>query len=136
MDDARSGDQTMTKDMPSFEVPPQVRDMAEKSVDQAKQAFDAFMQQAHKAVTTMEGQAAAMQSSGKEMGGKAMSFAEANMTASFDFAQKLMKAKDVNEVVKLQSEFVTTQMKAFGEQAKEIGTAATKVVTDMAKPRV
>lgn len=125
----------MTKDMPTYEIPVQVRDMAEKSVDQAKQAFDAFMQQAHKAVSAMEGQTAAMQTSGKEMGGKAMSFAEANMAASFDFAQSLLKAKDVNEVVKLQSEFMTAQMKAFGEQAKEIGSAATKVVADMAKPR-
>jgi phasin len=125
----------MTKDMPTYEIPAQVRDMAEKSVDQAKQAFDAFMQQAHKAMSAMEGQTTAMQTSGKEMGGKAISFAEANMAANFDFAQSVLKAKDVNEIVKLQSEFMTAQMKAFGEQAKEIGSAATKVVADMAKPR-
>jgi phasin len=124
----------MTK-QPTYEVPPQVREMAEKSVDQAKKAFDGFMQQAHKAITTIEGQASAVQAGTKDFNTKAMSFAEANVAASFAFAQQLLKAKDVNEVVRLQSEYMQEQLRSFGEQAKELGAAATRAITEAAKPR-
>jgi hypothetical protein len=49
---------------------------------------------------------------------KAMSFAENNVNAAFDLAQKLVRAKDVNEVLALQSEFAKSQMAAMQTQAK------------------
>jgi phasin len=125
----------MTKTMPGYEVPAQVREMAEKSVDQAKKAFDGFIQQAQQAVSAMEGQANAVQAGAKDFNSKAMSFAEANVAASFEYAQKLVKAKDVNEIVRLQTEYMQAQMKTFGEQAKELGAAATKAMTEATKPR-
>lgn len=120
----------------TYEIPAQVREIAEKSVDQAKRAFEGFMDQAQKAVSTIEGQASAMQATTKDLNSKAFSFAEANVAASFDFAQRLTRAKDVNEIVKLQTEFVQSQLKAFNDQAKELGAAATKAMADAAKPRV
>lgn len=125
----------MATQIPQMEIPPQVREMAEKSVDQAKKAFDTFVQQAQKTVTTMESQAATMQSSAKDLNTKAMTFAEANIAASFSFAQKLVRAKDLNQIAALQQEFLQSQMKALSEQAKEIGTVTTKIVTEVTKPR-
>lgn len=125
----------MATQIPQMEIPPQVREMAEKSVDQAKKAFDTFVQQAQKTVTTMESQAATMQSSAKDLNTKAMTFAEANIAASFSFAQKLVRAKDFNQIAALQQEFLQSQMKALSEQAKEIGTVTTKIVTEATKPR-
>ena len=40
-----------------FEIPPEMRAFAEKSVEQARQAFDGFMSAAHHALSTFEGQA-------------------------------------------------------------------------------
>ena len=40
-----------------FEIPSEMRAFAEKSVEQAKQAFDGFISAAHQAVSAMEGQA-------------------------------------------------------------------------------
>lgn len=119
----------------TYEIPTQVREIAEKSVDQAKRAFEGFMDQAQKAVSTIEGQASAMQATTKDLNAKAFSFAEANVAASFEFAQRLTRAKDVNEIVKLQTEFLQSQLKAFNDQAKELGAAATKAMADAAKPR-
>jgi len=119
----------------NYEIPTQVREIAEKSVDQAKRAFEAFVDQAQKAVTALEGQASAVQATTKDLNAKAFSFAEANVAASFEFAQKLTRAKDVNEFVKLQTEFVQAQLKAFNDQAKELGAAASKAMADVAKPR-
>ena len=89
----------------NFEVPTQMRQLAEQSVEQARKAVDGFMTAAQKAVTTAESQAATAQSNAKDVGAKAMSFAEQNIANSFDFAQKLVRAKDIQEVMTLQQEY-------------------------------
>ena len=56
--------------------------------------------------------------------------------ATFDFAQKLMHAKDASEVMGLQSEFLSGQMKALSTQVQELGQSAAKIVVDAAKPKL
>ena len=63
-------------------------------------------------------------SSAKDAMAKAMSFAENNVNAAFDLAQKLVRAKDVSEVLALQSEFAKSQMAAMQTQVKELGAVA------------
>jgi phasin len=119
----------------NFEVPTQMRQLAEQSVEQARKAVDGFMTAAQKAVTTAETQAASAQTSAKDVGTKAMTFAEQNIANSFDFAQKLVRAKDIQEVMALQQEYLQTQMKAMSEQAKDLGAVASKAAMDSAKPK-
>ena len=119
----------------SFEVPTQMRQLAEQSLEQARKAVDGFITQAQKAVTTAEAQANAAQSTAKDMGQKAMGFAEQNIANSFEFAQKLVRAKDIQEVMALQQEYLQSQMKAMSEQAKDLGSAATKSAMDNIKPK-
>jgi phasin len=126
----------MAKDpMSNFDVPTQLRQFAEQSVEQARKAVDGFMTAAQKAVTTAEAQAASAQSSAKDVGTKAMGFAEQNIANSFEFAQKLVRAKDIQEVMALQQEYLQSQMKAMSEQAKDLGSVATKAAMDSAKPK-
>src|SRR5271157_2317885 len=99
--------------MPSFEIPAEMRQMAEQSVEQARKAFDGFIAAAQQAFSTFEGQAAAAQAGAKDVGKKAMSFAEQNVANSFDFMHKLVRARDVQEVMRLHSEFIRTQMEAL-----------------------
>jgi phasin len=122
--------------MPGTEIPAQMREMAEKSVAEAKKAFDGMMQATQKAVTAMEGSASAAQTGGKDINAKAVSFVEANVAASFAFLEKMAKAKDIQAMVALQTEFAQSQMKTFAEQGKELGTVATKAMAEMTKPRV
>ena len=126
----------MAKDpMWNFDVPTQMRQFAEQSVEQARKAVDGFMTAAQKAVTTAEAQAVSAQSGAKDVGQKAMSFAEQNIANSFEFAQRLVRAKDIQEVMALQQEYLQAQMKAMSEQAKDLGSAATKAAMDSAKPK-
>ncbi len=118
-----------------FEVPTEVRAFAEKGVEQARKAFDGFVSAAHQAATSFEGRATAAQSGAKQVTQKAMTFAEQNISSSFDFLQKLVRAKDVNEVVKVHSDYVTGQIEALSNQAKDIGQAAARVAVDTAQPK-
>ena len=119
----------------NFDVPTQMRQFAEQSVEQARKAVDGFMTAAQKAVTTAEAQTATAQSSAKDVGTRAIGFAEQNIATSFEFAQKLVRAKDIQELMALQQEYLQTQMKAMSEQAKDLGAAASKGAMDSAKPK-
>ena len=124
-----------TEPMWNFDIPTQMRQFAEQSVEQAKKAVDGFMTAAHKTAAAMETHAATTHAGAKDMGEKAMSFAEQNIANSFEFAQKLVRAKDVQEVMALQTEFVKAQMQALQSQAKELGASATKAAMEAAKPK-
>ena len=117
--------------MKPFEIPADMRKFAEQSVDQARQAFDGFIAAAHQAVSEMEGRAHAARSGVMEMSGRAMTFAEKNMTESFEFAKSLVRAKDVEEVLKLQTEYVKKQIATLQDQAKELAESATKAAKDV-----
>jgi phasin len=119
----------------NFDVPTQLRQFAEQSLEQARKAVDGFMDAAQKAVTTAESQATVAQSGAKDIGQKAMTFAEQNVANSFDFAQKLVRAKDMQEIMALQQEFLQSQMRAMSEQAKDLGSAASRTATDALQPK-
>ncbi len=56
--------------------------------------------------------------------------AEKNVAAIFEYGQKLITAKDIQDVVRIQTEFMQKQLQALNEQAKELGQTATKAITD------
>ncbi|HEY5216292.1 MAG TPA: phasin [Pseudolabrys sp.] len=111
----------------SFEIPAEMRAFAEKSVEQAKQAFDTFISAAQQAVSTVENQAGSARTGAKETSELAMRFAERNIASSFEFAQRLLHAKDFQEVTALQAEYVKSQMAALTDQAKELSKQASKM---------
>jgi len=119
----------------NLDVPTQMRQFAEQSVEQAKKAVNSFLSAAHKTAVTLENQASTAQSGAKDVSQKVMSFAEQNINQSFDFAQKLVRAKDIQEVMALQQAFLQQQMQAMQEQAKDLGTTASKAAMDSAKPK-
>jgi len=118
-----------------FAMPNEVRAFVEQSVAQARTAFDGIAQAANQAVAQWKGQAEAARAGASEIAHKSMAFAEQNMSSTFDFAQKLMHAKDPTEVMRLQSEFLANQMRALSSQAQDLGQSAAKIVMDSAKPK-
>ena len=117
----------------NFDVPTQMRQFAEQSVEQAKKAVDGFLTAAQKAATTLETQANSAQAGAKDVREKVMGFAEENINNSFEFAQRLVRAKDIQEVMALQQEFMRQQMQAMQAQARDLGTAATKAASQSVK---
>src|SRR3989442_5283491 len=118
-----------------FEIPPEMRAFAEKSVEQARQAFDGFISAAHRAVTAFEGQAESARKGAKDVTEKAIVFAQNNIATSFDFAQKLVQARNVEDVLKLQADYIKTQMQVLTEPAKELGESTSKVARDATKSK-
>jgi phasin len=118
-----------------FEIPKEMRSMAEASFEQARKAFEKFLTGAQQAAGTIEDRGATVRAGVKDISAKAVSFAEKNVQASLDYAQSLLHAKDLTEVMRLHSEYVQSQMRALAEQASEMGQAVSRTAMDAAKPK-
>ena len=113
-----------------FEIPPEMRSMAEQSFEQARQAFEKFMSAAHSTFATVEDQSKVAQAGAKDVSAKIMTFAEQNVANAFQYAQRLVYAKDPQSLIQLHADFIRAQMQALSEQAKELGEAATKAAME------
>ncbi|MGE0565058.1 MAG: phasin family protein [Pseudolabrys sp.] len=114
-------------DKPFYEIPPELQKMAEKNVEQVKQAFDQFVGAARQAVKSAESQMETAMSGAKDVRSTALKMAEQNIASSFAFAQQLLTARDPQDVVQMHSEFVKSQMGTLSEQAQELTRKATKM---------
>ena len=114
-----------------FEIPTDLRDFAERSVEQARKAFEGFVSVAQKTAGAMDSASTTVQANVKSASAQTLGYAEKNVNAAFDFAHKLVKAKDPQEAFALQSEYLKSQIAALQEQAKEIGS----IIQSSAKPR-
>lgn len=118
----------MTNDMTD-----QMRAFAEQGMDQARKAFDTYMDAVQKTMSTVESSSSDMQSKTSDASKKAMSLAEDHMNAAFAQAEKLVQAKDPKEAVELQSAYLKGQMEALTKQAQTMGEDAMKAVQDFQK---
>ncbi len=111
-----------------FEVPNEVRDFAERSVEQARKAFEGFLAVAQRTAGAAGDAANTTQGGAKSVSAHVLAFTEQNVNAAFELAQKLVRAKDPQEAFALQSEYLKTQLAALQTQAKELGAIVQKTV--------
>ena len=114
----------MSTTQPKFEIPTEMRDFAEKSVEQARSAVSTFIQTARKATDTVQTSTKTAELPASVAFSRGLDFTEQNVTAAFELAQKLVRARDVQEAMQLQSEYVRTQLEAMQSQAKELVSVA------------
>ncbi len=72
-------------------------------------------------------------SGGTEFGEKIKSYVEKNLSATHEFMKKLSQAKNFQDLVRLQNEFMQSQLEAIAEQTKSLGEAFTKEATEAVK---
>src|SRR5215203_6009838 len=106
----------------NFQVPEEMRTMAERSLTQTRQALDSFLGAARRTAETMEQTTEKVQAGAKDMAQRTFSAAEQNIRTSLDYAEQLVRAKDLQEAARIQSEFVRTQTEAMQAQMKEYGS--------------
>src|SRR5882672_6032932 len=111
---------------PKLEVPAELRELAEKTIEQAEKAFGMFFDAANKSI-------ASVPSPGTEISRQALSFTEQNMKAAFDHARKLVHATDLQEAMRIQSEFLKSQFTNAGEHMRQISSEVMSAAKDASK---
>jgi phasin len=118
-----------------FEIPNDVRSMAEASFEQARKTFEKFLEGAQATAGSIEERGETVRAGAKDISAKAVGYAEKNVQASLDYAESLLHAKDLPEVMRLHSDFVQAQMRSLAEQASEMGQIVSRAAMDAAKPK-
>ena len=109
-----------------LEVPAELRDLAEKTIEQAEKAFGMFFDAANRSITSMP-------SPGTEMSKQALSLTELNIKAAFEHARKLVHATDLQEAMRIQSEFLKSQFTNAGEHMRQITGGMMSAAKDATK---
>jgi hypothetical protein len=91
------------------------REFVEQTLNQSKDALEGFLKASNKMAKEFETQSSAIREQHTTaLAGKALS-------NSVDFGQKCLRAKEPDELVQLQTEFMAQQAQMFAEQTRELG---------------
>lgn len=63
------------------------------------------------------------------------SYMQSNVTATLDLGDRLVQAKDMQDAIKIQSDFFQDQMRTLTDQARSMGESAMKAATGAFTPR-
>src|SRR5260221_6957481 len=114
---------------PKLEVPAELRELADKTIEQAEKAFGMFFDAASKSMSSVPGP-------GSEISKQALTFTEQNMKAAFEHARKLVHATDLQEAMRIQSDFLRSQFTSAGEHMREITGAVMSSTKDATKGKL
>ncbi len=123
-----------TMEMPKMEVPAAFREVAEKSLAQAKDNYEKMKSMAEEATDMFEETYNTACQGCTGYGLKLIETARANSDAAFDLMTGLMGVKSYSEAVELTSAYMRNQFESFTAQAKDLSEHAQKVATETAEP--
>jgi hypothetical protein len=99
---------------------------AEQTMEQARGAMDHYFDWVQKSMS-------ASPLADTELGKKVMSCAERNFAAANEYVQNLSRARDFQDIIRIQTEFMQTQLQTFADQSRSFYESYTKVVGDAMK---
>jgi hypothetical protein len=103
-----------------------MREMAQTTLDKARDAVSNYMAETQKMREKADSGVRATYSGVKEMNDKAVAYAEANVAAGFELAQKLLQAKDPQEMGTIYQNHLKEQMEKMNAQFREFGSLISK----------
>jgi phasin len=115
-------------------IPEGVRALAEKTVAQTRETYDRSTDVFEASVATFERSFDAAGQGAAAFNRKIIEIARRNVESTFDLAKSLAGAKNLADIVELQSAYWRKQLGALTAQAEEVRTLSTKVTADAAAP--
>ncbi len=103
-----------------------MREIAEQNINQSKMLLHSLLTITKKVVDDIDQQSS-------DLRHRSMSLAEETFLNTFDFAQKVVRAREPQELAQLQNEFVGWQTQVVVDQAKELGQTMMQQANEMAK---
>jgi phasin len=121
-------------EVPNLEVPAVFRDLAEKSMSQAKENYERMKSAAEEATDVLESTYASASKGASEYGLKLIETARTNTNAAFDFYTRLFGVKSYSDLVELSTAHARSQFETVSAQTKELTALAQRVATQTAEP--
>jgi phasin len=105
-----------------------VRAMLTENLDRLRKASSDYFQMLEKGLTSSQSPTA-------DHARQYCDYMQRNVMGTFDLCDKLIQARDVQDSMKIQSEFFQTQVHSLTDQAKSLGEAAMKAMTGAFTPK-
>ena len=115
-------------------VPESVRALAEKTVNQTREAYERGKEALEESIDALERSFDAAGQGATAFNRKLIDIAQRNLNSAFDLAKSLAGAKNLAEIVELQSAFIRSQFDVFASQAGEIRALTSKIAADTTEP--
>jgi hypothetical protein len=106
-----------------------MREMAQTTLDKAKEALSKYMTESQKLREKADTSVRSTYSAAKEMNERAVAFAEENVVAGFELAQRLLHAKDPQEMGAVCQSHLKEQMEKMNAQFRELASAVNQPST-------
>ena len=105
-----------------FEIPQNMRDLAEQNMKQAHAAYDQLTDFVTKAMGAWMGAMPSnpMAAGFKDIQDRAVAIAKQNADTAFSVVEKMTKAQSLQEVLTLQTRFAQEQMQNYTAQTQEL----------------
>ena len=107
----------MEREKPDTASP--VRDFADKGVETARGAVEYLLDTAQSAAKAVQSESRAKGPEGASVE-KGFEFARENVTAIFDFAQKLVRTPDLKQAAQLNADFIKSRAAVVNRQVEEL----------------
>lgn len=118
----------------AVEFPMGLRELAEKSVAQTKDAYEKLRAAAEDATGALEGTFSIAAKGMADYNRKVIEVARANANAAFDYARDLLDAQSLSDVAQLSTAHARRQFEALSQQTKDLATLAQKLATATTEP--
>ena len=117
-----------------FEVPEQMRALAEKGVSHARDSYAKFKDVAESHNGTIEAVFTNASRGASEYSAKLMEVLKASTSANLDFAQELIGVKSPSAAMELWTSHARKQFETLSAHARELTELSQKVATDTVEP--
>ena len=123
-----------TFEMPKFEMPAAIRDLAEKGGAQAKENSEKMKAATDQMTGMVEASYVTAANGATDYGLKIIEMTRVNANAAFDFIGKLVVVKSPSEAIELSTAYGRQQFDAVSTQGKELWALTQTVATDAIEP--
>ena len=107
----------------------QVRSMMTKNLEQANEAIANYFQLVEKSISASPLGATDQTKSFRN-------YVERSVAASFGLSDQLLRAKDFQDVLRIQTEFFQAQLKTLTEKSKDLCGTTAKAVSDVTRVQI
>lgn len=125
---------TVAKTIPNVAGTESARLLAESAMTKSRDAYEQAKDAMEDAVETLEASLDKAGTGVTEMNRKVMDITQSNLNSGFELARSLAEARDLSQIVEIQSAFARKHFELLAAQAEEVRTLATKVSSETVEP--
>ncbi len=119
-----------------FEIPEELRQLAEENVERARKLYLQYMEGVSQAMGLWSKSPSDTASPAfDEVREHAIKITRDNADAAFKLARDVANAKDLQELVTLQTRYAQSQMRLYAQQTQEFGQLMTKTFAQANRPK-